>query len=286
MAAQLSYAPAGEFRSESAELIDSVRDLGRKLQLKETPACVVRMGAGEGLDAATAISREFLKREILPIVELRTDDPISPLRNLVEFCALGTVDLIWSDGEPGFREDDLLGLVTGAGRNRLLLDLILHFHNRPPVLESFQSLSENIGKVAGKYSHIQSVKLAEVGDPGIVEEAIAAFEIMLKACRRSKPSAGPSLWINNSPIRAIANDLGIIAVDTSEQGGAVYQSADLKGAEYLAGKLGIQVVPRLPLLPRYYAKGWFSFEVGKVLDSWTGRKAFLAYRNRPDWLED
>jgi hypothetical protein len=44
-------------------------------------------------------------------------------------------------------------------------------------------------------------------------------------------------------------------------------------------------MPRLPLTPRLYRLGWFSFEVGKVLDSWVDRKAFNAYKGRPGWLE-
>lgn len=290
MSAQLSYAPVAVFQSGASDYVTAARDFARTLMDRVIPACVLRYSSIGGLGLVADASVELVKAGILPVTELNTADPTPPLRNLFESCALGILQLVWIDGEPAFNSDDVLETLNGTGRFRLPIDLVLHFRGLVPDSREYQKIVRKMSEFTGKYGHTQVVHLAEIphrdGDTDFSADAIDRFKTMIGICPRTLPAVSPSLWVNYSDMRLIAGDLGIHPIDVMESSGDTFHSGELKGASYMAKQIGLPVMPRLPLVPRFYRKGWYSFEVGKVLDSWVDRRLFRDYKERPDWLED
>jgi len=290
MAAQLSYAPVAEFIHGTSDYVTAAKQLARELEEKEIPACLIKRSGDGDLESALRACAEFVKKGVLPVVEIYPGDPISALRNLSETCVTGLLTLAWENGEPVFDFSKLEEILNGAGRFRLALDLLLEFNGAIPSFDSYKSLVVQIGTFAKKYSHVQLVKLnvLPVSKPG--DDPPDAFPEMLKilaeACPWSKPAVSPVIWVNYSSLRSVASDLGLVPVDitrSEEDGG---YRVELNGADSYASGMGLPVLPRLPLIPRYYRKGWYSFEIGKILDKWIDRTTFRAYRDRPGWLED
>lgn len=290
MSTQLSYAPVAVFQSGSSDYITAARDFGKNLMDRVIPACVLRYSSPGGLGLVTDASAELVEIGILPVTELHIADPTPPLRNLFESCVLGILQLVWMDGEPAFEIDDVLETLNGTGRFRLPIDLVLHFRGKVPENRAFRRTLKRMSEFTGKYGHVQVVHLAEIphrtNDMDFADEALERFREAIDICPRTLPAVAPSIWVNYSSMRRVAGDLGIHPIDVRESAGDAFQSNELKGAEYLAKQMGLPMTPRLPLVPRFYRKGWYSFEVGKVLDSWVDRKLFRDYRERPGWLED
>lgn len=290
MSAQLSFAPVAVFHSGATDYVIAARDFARTLMDRVIPACVLRCSSTGGLGLVTDASVELLKIGILPVTELNPSDPTPPLRNLFESCSLGILRLVWIDGEPDFNVDDVLEILNGTGRFRLPIDIVLYFRGNVPDSREYQRITKKMSEFTGKYGHTQVVHLAEIphrqGDTDFCADAVDRLKTMIGICPRTLPAVGPSLWVNYSDIRSIAGDLGIHPIDVMESSGDTFHSTDLKGASYIAKQIGLPVIPRLPLVPGFYRKGWYSFEVGKVLDAWVDRKLFRDYKERPGWLED
>jgi hypothetical protein len=88
------------------------------------------------------------------------------------------------------------------------------------------------------------------------------------------------LWSKSESAYQLANDLELVTLNLGEKGDI------LAPVQTRAKSIGIELLPRLPLTIPFYRKGWFSFEIGKVFDSWVGKKAFKYYSARPGWIED
>jgi hypothetical protein len=237
------------------------------------------------------VAQEFNTRGILTVVELYPDDPVLPFRNLAEWVVSGTIGLHWVDGVPAFDADALLDLLDGAGRHRLVLDLILKFRGTLPDEKEFKSWVRKAGKWMKKYSHVQTVKLAEIPADADAEmkQSIAGYiTSVLEVSRWSMRSISASLWAGHEDLRTVAADFGFITVDPDVEQPvvAVQKTGELADASRIAKDSAIPVYARLPMVPRFYSKGWFAFEVGKTLDAWVDRNAFREYRERPGWLED
>jgi hypothetical protein len=136
-----------------------------------------------------------------------------------------------------------------------------------------------------KYGHIQLVKLTEAEATPADGDALSVFERMVKLLPKSTAGVSAELWANWAPVREVSNDLGGIAFRVDQDSGKVTSDELVQVQSAADGNVG-RVVPRLPLLIPFYRKGWFTFEVGKVLDAWIDRTAFRYYRRRPGWLED
>jgi len=290
MAAQLSYAPVAVFEPGQAEFIESAREFAGRLRDREIPACLIRRAAGGDLEPVGGIAKELTRLGILAVVELHLNDPSPPIRNLVEHCVLGCIDLKWQDGKPAFDLEKLIEILNGTGRFRLPLDLSLRFEGRIPDATQFGKFVDEAGYFTRKYAHVQVVKLAALpsGDeePAMTDKAGEYLASFMQKCPRSMAALASSLWVNRSSLRSVTGDLGLMAIEVEESSGEAFRSSSLKAAEYVARQLGMAVVARLPLTPRSYRKGWYTFEVGKVFDSWVDRRAYNAYRDRPGWLED
>ncbi len=289
MAAQLSYASCGTYRSGTVDYEDLAADLANRLSARHIPACFVRREAREGLEFAERVAAQILRRGVLPVVELKQDDPSPPIRNLVETCALGVLRLDWMNGSPAFDVGNVLEVLNGAGRFRLPVDLLIHFGDSLPSQNDFAPFVDQLAEYTKKYGHVQVVKLGSMpadADETVVDEALGLVRSILNICPGSMGAVGPLLWVGSSSVRSLTGDLGLIEVDMEESTEQEYRSNDLKEASRVADRFGMPVMPRLPLTARFYRKGWYAFEVGKVLDGWVDRRAFRPYRERPGWLED
>jgi hypothetical protein len=109
--------------------------------------------------------------------------------------------------------------------------------------------------------------------------------MVLSACPKALASVAHPLWVRKSSVRKITSDLGSVVVWKDDEDREP-EPDPLGAVEYLAKSMGAEVIPRLPLTPAFYRKGWYSFEVGKALDAWVERRAFRAYAERPGWLEE
>jgi len=291
MPAQLSYVPVAEYRTDKPEFVEETREFARHLFDREVPACFFRRNQGQDLHRAILVAKECNSRGILTVVELHPDDPVLPFRNLSEWAVSGTMDLQWVDGSPAFNLENVLELLDGAGRHRLVLDLNLRFTGSLPDEKDFKTFVRKAGKWTKKYSHVQSVKLAGIPDntDESTREILAGYYTwLLEVSRWSMRSISASIWSEHRDLGSIASDFGSIAIDPEldEPLIAVQKGVDLAGAVKLAKEMAVPVVARLPIIPRFYSRGWYAFEVGKALDAWIDRSAFSDYRNRPGWLED
>lgn len=285
MPAQLSYAPVVRFHDGNSSLVEFADNFGRDLRSREIPACYIGRGTGISLGMAIKMSQVLTKREILTVIELQTGDNVLDYRILFETCVLGTVELAWKSGQPDFDLKGLKGLLDSAGRHRLPVDLVVNFGNIFPDREEFGPVVSEIGELADKYGHVQVVKLTGIPE-NEMPAAIELLKSLVEVCPRSKPAVSPDLWIKYGEIRTYAADLGLIEIQLEGSSIEKFIAKDISESAEIAESIGLVATPRLPLVPRFYSKGWYSFEVGKVLDHWVDRKVFRAYRDRPGWLKD
>ncbi|MCX6645223.1 MAG: hypothetical protein NTY09_02520 [bacterium] len=285
MSAKLTYAPVVEFQNGGGSLVETAENFGRELKKKEIPACIIRRGSEIDFSMAIRISQALVRHNVLPVVELLEGDNVPDFRILFETCALGTVDASWKSGEPEFDPTRLYELIYNAGRHRLPLDLRINFIDSLPELNIYQPIVKKIGELADKYGHVQVVTLTGIpqDSSGLSVKYLQALSIV---CPRSSSSATPRLWIDNQKIRSSVSDFGLIPVELEGSSIENFVAKEISESTILAESIGLQIKPRLPLIPGFYAKGWYSFEIGKVLDSWTDRKVFHDYRDRAEWLED
>jgi len=281
-----AYAPVIELIDTSR---DNADDISWELRRKELPACLLNRQSQDSLELATELCGMFINRGILPVVRLWPDDDPILLRNLIEIALCGTVHLHWDENGEAFDTTGMFRILDGTGRHRVPLDLELHIKNVPPEAESTSETIDKIGEIADKYGHVQVVRLHEVplnADDAAIQSVGDFFQSVVKVCPHTKPAISPQIWINNSNLRVHASDFGLCLIDRLDSGLSQYSSGELGAVDQILRQEGREKVARLPLVPAYYRKGWFSFEVGKVLDSWTDRRAFNEYKERPGWLED
>jgi hypothetical protein len=290
MAALLSYAPVAEFISGSGDYISEAHNLGRDLEEKEIPACIIRRPSAGDLDSAVKIAAQLAGCKVLPVVEIHPGDTTAPLRNLAETCVSGILVLKWTDGNPDFDHDKMLDILNATGRFRLALDLIFSFEGSAPEFGGFRSLIDEMTPFTKKYGHSQVVKFDNIACDAAHDTSGDAWPEMLKilsmACPWALAAVSPSIWVECSSLRIVASDLGLVIIEPGVSQVEKQFPVDLKGADKIASDMSLPLAPRLPLIPRFYRKGWYSFEIGKILDYWTGRNIFRAYRDRPGWLED
>ncbi len=288
MPAEITYVPTAEHRIKMGISTEIVKDLARRLRERELPACFVRREHGRSLKAATDACRILLEKGILPVVELYPGDTAGPLRILEETCSVGVLLLKWVDGEPEFDKAELMETLDGTGRHRLPLDLYVDPGKVAPKGRAFKSFLSELNKLALKYGHMQGVRLVAT-PPGDEKESgkggDEVFKPILDACPKALASVTPDLWTKWEAIRRISRDLGGVIFPACEKEDVSSYADPVSAVKYVAKTLRISVVPRLPLTPRLYRLGWFSFEVGKVLDAWVDRKAYRPYAERPGWLE-
>lgn len=286
MATHVTYVPIAEFAASVGA--ERASELAKRLKRREIPACYIRRGEGSGLDGAISAAGAMLERGVVPVVELHETDPSMPLRNLGEVACLGTLSLAWSDRVPSFNPMKMLETIEGAGRHRLLIDLLVDPGSPAPEGRALRTFLVRLEKLAKKFGHVQAVKLVALrsqSDEGDSENGgVGCFEMVHAACPKATVSVDHSLWARRSHLRDIASDLGTVVVHREEEGRS--DSDPLSAVEYLAKSIGVKVVPRLPITLSYYRKGWYSFEVGKALDAWVDRRIFRGYSERPGWLED
>jgi hypothetical protein len=291
MPAQLSYVPVVEHAIDQPDYLDESKELARQFYENEVPVCYIRRMSGADIERASIVSPVFNKKGVLTVVELHGSDPVLSFRNLAEWAVCGTVALIWEDGEPAFDKDAMLNLIDGAGRHRLVLDIILRFQGGLPDEKKYKSMVKAVGAWTKKYSHTQSIKIDVVPD-GFDEEQLKQVleyaRFNLEYSRWSLPSIAPSLWVKYPQLREFASDLGLVVIDPNADDpiDSALVATEMREVVKMANELAVPVVPRLPLIPRFYSKGWYAFEVGKTLDLWTDRRDFRRYRDRPGWLED
>lgn len=285
MRSKLTYAPVIEFSDNDGSLVELADNFGRDLRKREIPACYIRRTSEIDLAMATRISEVLIKHNVLPVVELLPGDPVLDFRILFESCVLGTVEAVWKSDSMKSDPEGFYELVYNAGRHRLPLDLNIKFTDGLPAMEIFQPFVDKIGELADKYGHVQVVRLTGIPENNTAESH-DYLRTLARMCPRSQASVSPSLWIENEDLRRSITDVGLVAVELEGSSISKFMSGEISELEAGAESIGLPVGPRLPLVPRFYAKGWYSFEVGKVLDHWTGRKVFNAYRDRPEWLAD
>jgi hypothetical protein len=265
---------------------DEIQAWPRRLIELGVPAAVISRPQVSPLENYIRLCEFFLTKGILPVIDIHPGDSTPPMRNLSEVSCLGNMHLSWIDGMASFKWDEALDTINGLGRNRMPVDLQLELSGAIPEAES---LTENLGKLeffARKYGHIQSVKLGGMY-PDPTDEyrtvLVAFFESFHKACPKSIASAAPSIWADALQHRNPPFDFGSIEY----KGGLDDEFSipdEIGKASKEADKLGIGLKQRMPITLDFYRKGWFAFEIGKVLDSWIGKKQFRYYANRPGWL--
>jgi len=285
MSAQLTFAPVVEFQNSGSSLIEAAENFGRELKKKEIPACFIHRGSEIDFSMAIKISQAVIRFNVLPVVELREGDNVPEFRILFETCVLGTINVAWKSGEPEFDPPRLFELIYNAGRHRLPLDIRITFIDSFPELNIYQPIVKKIGELADKYGHVMTVTLTGIPQDGS-ELSVKYLHALTVVCPRSKPSATPRLWMNNQKIRSSVSDLGLVPIELEGSSIENFAAKEISDLAIQAESIGLQIKPRLPLLPGFYAKGWYSFEIGKVLDGWADRKVFREYRDRPEWLED
>jgi hypothetical protein len=276
-----------DWKGGTTDQADPVRDMAAKLVLCGVPSIHAGRDSASDLSAYIELCDTIVRRGILPVIQLHPGDPAPPMRNLMEVCCLGILTLKWSDGGPSFDWEKLYETIDGAGRYRLLLDFALDFGAKPPEPDSISPHLPRLEALARKYGHIQAIKLeafsGNAGDLKSAETVKGIFQAILKACPSAKAAASPKIWNEIEMIRDLADDLSMLEVEI-DPNDSKSQDCASDALKPLTGVPDLDFVPRLPLLKTYYRKGWFSFEVGKVLDSWVGKKAFKYYSERPAWL--
>ena len=277
MVAQLTYVLTVDCKGELENVIEDIQELAPKLLERGVSSLYLRRDPGSGLDAAARISEIVLKRGFLPIIELHPGDPTPPIRNLSETCCLGTLSIALKADTLAFNADEFLDTFNGTGRFRLPIDIILDPGDANIGSAAFKEFLPRLEFLVKRYSHVQLVKLASSTSD---KDAHELFIGLLKACPKSVPSISSDLWPKSDVYSRLARDLELVPVDLSTK------ADPLASVQAKAKSEGIELLPRLPLTTAFYRKGWFAFEVGKVFDSWVGKKAFKYYSVRPGWIED
>ncbi|MFH1676752.1 MAG: hypothetical protein ABIC40_06970, partial [bacterium] len=231
------------------------------------------------------ISQEFLRYEILSVCQLDLSDSSPEIRNLSEFCSLGIVNLIPGESDNG----KFLGLLDTTGRHRLLTDIEVSVGDSDFTVEETESLSVGLNQLAKKYGHIQRVRLVSIGnresDKNREDATFGRFLTLARSCPKAIIAVSPELWISRVGLRESSNDLGCVAVFKNNEFEPVTDSPGKTDSLFsFALKEGIQIERLLPVSYSYYRKGWYSFEVGKVLDSWVDHKPFQYYKEPYAWL--
>lgn len=282
MARDLHYYPSFTINRDAIPGSDFIYEIAPKLTEGGISSLVIRRAADDDPEVAGEICAKALKRSMLPVIQLHPGDRIAALRNLAETCCLGYLELAWKDGAGEFDAEDVLRLVDGAGRFRLPIDLLLKFAPAPS-LDSISEFMEKLRFLAAKYGHVQLVKLAH-SDPAD-NIALTVFEGIGKILPKSTLGVSAEVWAQWKAVREVSNDLGGVAFEMDPDSGKTSSGELALVQGEIDGGVG-RLVPRLPLLVPFYRKGWFTFEVGKVLDTWVDRNAFRYYSSRPEWLEE
>jgi len=285
MASNLSFAPIAIFDSNVVDYKESALGLARLLDEKEIPSMLITRKPTDDLDKASRIAKVVLKRGILPVIEFYPTDKSSQLRNLHESAVLGTIDLVWKDGDPDFEIAHLLEFLLETWKTRIPLDFNIYFRGELPSGKHFTSTAGMISSVMKRNEHVQLVKLCEIPD-GLdevngVQEILALWKMLLESCPDSEPALSPSLWVNYTVLRTGTYDLGLNSFVCEEPCDGSYITNEIKSVEYIAKNSGLPLVPRLPLTINFYKRSWFAINVGKVLSKWAERKAFKPYMERP-----
>jgi hypothetical protein len=264
---------------------DAVRELALKSISCGVPSIFINRDPGTNLLAYANLCGLILNRSMIPVMRIYPGDSGQAIQNLFEVCSLGNIKLGWTDGTPDFEWGKLYDTIDSAGRYRLPLDLVLNIDGTPPDAETVTDNLPRLQALSCKYGHIQIVKLdSDTDAPNAMGiDKIAIFQEILKACPSAKAAISPKFWVESVQAGIIADDLGGIAINLAPSTPDLMACVD--GAlTPLSLTPGIVLIPRLPLLISFYRKGWFSFEVGKALDSWVDKKAFKYYSERPGWL--
>jgi hypothetical protein len=280
--AQLSYANAVEFKVNESGIVEFLRGMSQASVSRQIASILLRRDMGANLDVARVVAQKTLEKGFLAVTELYPGDPGSPMRNLAEFSCSGVLKLKWVDGAAQFDRIEMADTVNGAGRFRLPIDIWLDPGESVPSAESYKDILDDLLALAKRYSHIQSVNLIYVPDHS-VNEGMRFLDDFHKAIPKSIMSVSPELWIKYEIFKTRIKDIGIVTVKVSIEDEGI---DPMKGVMDKVMAMGIVPLLRMPLLPGFYRKGWFSFEVGKVLDSWADRKIFNYYRDRLAWLEE
>jgi hypothetical protein len=264
---------------------DTIRQLASRLISCGVPSIFVDRDQGTDLTVYANLCSMILNRAIIPTVRIYPGDSGKSIQNLFEVCCLGIIKLGWTDGAPDFEWGKLFDTIDGAGRYRLPLDLVLNFIGVSPDAGTIADNLPRLLALSRKYGHIQVVKLdSETDAPNAIgADKMMLFREFLKTCPSAKAAISQKFWVESVQAGIVADDLGGIAINLTPS--ASDPATCIDGALtplYLTP--GIVFVPRLPLLISFYRKGWFSFEVGKALDSWVDKKAFKYYSERPGWL--
>ena len=278
MVAQLTYVLTVDCRDEFEKVPVIVQELAPKLMERGISSLYVRRAPGSGIEPFIKVSEAILKRGFLPIIELHPADPTPPIRNLAETCCLGTLTIALQGDSLAFNPDQFLDILNGAGRFRLPIDIVFDPGGANAQSPGFRDFLPKLEFLVRRYSHVQCVKLVSSQTPD--NAALDLFAALMTACLKSIPSISSDLWPILESAYRIARDLEVVTVDLKSKGDPLASTAAKAKSE------GIELLPRLPLTTQFYRKGWFAFEVGKVFDSWVGKKAFKYYSVRPGWIED
>jgi hypothetical protein len=282
MARDLYYYPFFKIDRDATSGSDLIYEIAPKLTENGIASLVIRRAGDDDPEAAGEVCAKALKRTMLPVIQLHPGDKIAALRNLAETCCLGYLELGWKDGTGEFDAQDVLRLIDGAGRFRLPIDLSLRFAPAPPH-DSISEFMEKLRFLAAKYGHIQLVKLTHAAPAD--NNALSVFEGIGKILAKSTLGVSAEVWAQWKAVREVSNDLGGVAFEMDPDSGKTSSGELALVQGEIDGGVG-RLVPRLPLLVPFYRKGWFTFEVGKVLDTWVDRNAFRYYSRRPGWLEE
>jgi hypothetical protein len=287
MTYKLSYSLMADWKGGITDQVDSVRNVAAKLALCGVSSIHIDRDRASDPGVYMELCDHIIRRGILPIMDIYPGDPGAPMRNLAEVCCLGVLPLTWVDGKPSFDWNGLFETINGAGRFRFPLDLVLDFGAQPPEMDSITTSLPQLETLSRKYGLIQTVKLVspdiKVANSDTGQKITGLFRNVLKACPSAKGSVSPEIWNEFDSFRTTVDDLGLLKVDIDfEKPGP--QDCATEVLKLLSGIPDLDLTPRLPLLQLFYRKRWFSFEVGKVMDSWVDKKTFKYYAERPGWL--
>jgi len=284
MSDKLRIVPVSEWTLRADSNISNIPERSRIMAANDIPACVLGRSGKLGIDSLSELCREFLRYEILPVCRLNLSDSSPEIRNLSEFCSLGIINL-----SPGPDIDKIPGLIDLTGRHRLLTDIEISFGDSVFSDDETEKLIRGLNRFAKKYGHIQRVKLISPGtektDSSIAVAAIEQFFKIARSCPKAIISASPEFRMSRAGVRESIADLGCVSVFTGNEFES--DSSSPKKPDPLfafAQKEGLAIERALPVSYPYYRKGWYSFEVGKVLDSWADRSSFRYYKEPYAWL--
>lgn len=286
MAKRITYVQSAEYHMGSGLSQIDPGILARNLQEHEIPSAFIRRDPEIDPANLQNVSEIFLKRNVLPIVELHPGDDPGPMRNLGEVACCGVMNVHFRNSEPSFDPGRFMETLNAAGRHRLPLDIHIVPGDGTADNKLLDAFLKNFNLLADKYGHIQTVYLAALPPPENRESQLNFFNAMVKNSHGATPSIVPSLWMGAEALRNLASDLGIIPFSVDPGGEILVEKNPVGSIKYFGDSAGLEIAPRLPLIRKFYRKGFYSFEVGKVLDSWVDRTAYRDYSERPVWLED